>query len=83
MGTIPVNHTCALVRHLKLQYGSRTLDGQNADFLAVTESDGPSSYNRRSSYYGGKVSFYFVNLSIFGRILNFSIAQIPWSLICC
>jgi hypothetical protein len=35
MATIPVNHTCALVRPLELQYGSRTLGGKNADVLDV------------------------------------------------
>jgi len=35
MEIIHVNHTCALVRHLELQYGSRTLDGKNADFWSL------------------------------------------------
>jgi hypothetical protein len=69
METIHVNHTCALVRHLELQFGSRTLGGKNADSLVSTESDGPSNYNRRSSYYGGRFQ-YFLHTSIWGRFIN-------------
>jgi hypothetical protein len=35
METIHVNHTCALVRSLELQYGSRTLDDKNADYWSI------------------------------------------------
>jgi hypothetical protein len=70
METIHVNHTCALVRPLELQYGSRTLGGKNADSLVSIESDGPSNYNRRSSYYGGRFSV-FLHTSIWGMFINF------------
>ena len=69
METIHVNHTCALVRPLELQYGSRTLGGKNADSLVSIESDGPSNYNRRSSYYGGRFSV-FLHTSIWGMFIN-------------
>jgi hypothetical protein len=71
METIHVNHTCALVRPLELQYGSRTLGGKNADSWVSTESDGPSNYNRRSSYYGGRFHFILLHTAIWGKLKIF------------
>lgn len=73
METIHVNHTCALVRPLELQFGSRTLGGKNADSWVSTESDGPSNYNRRSSYYGGRFHFNFFAHFNLGKVDN-----LPW-----
>jgi hypothetical protein len=59
------------------------IDGNyNRKSYMRSESDGPSSYNRRSSYYGGRFSFFTCwDSFIFERYHNFSTTQIPWTLI--